>query len=891
MASVFTYDPDPPKVSSPWSTPGTSTPLPTARSAGAYVAEGRACINCLSEDPTHPHERGLTKLEAEPQEGPTEYKLHLLLRPRRSLSATSTVHLVSGSQHSRSRLASSHPVSDTAHLAHAPQAPSNHMRQNRLQQLTTQLLWRLQQSSPFHSSSTADLVLPVLPDATPRLGVPSRPARLLPGLEESQGALYEIGVSDDGMFVGLTEDELDESLTNLQAMAASLGCSVEVLRRVVVGDCQWIEYEADARNESKEVIRTGKLWVAEALVRPDLSELEKGRHDQAPDTISPLRAPVDAWSTNELEISRCARLDTEQLRVSLTGTTTSGKSSLLGTLSTSTFDNGRGKSRLSLLKHRHEIASGITSSVAQELIGYRLVRDDTIGPPVPADVINYAAGNVSSWNDIQANSEGARLIFLSDSPGLPRFSKSAVRTLISWDPHWTLLCVAADEHVGSDNTILTGATASAREILAPAAAGVDLSLTHLDLCLKLNLPLVLVVTKLDLASRIGLKHTLAKLLSALKSGGRRPLLLSSVTDHIDEIDLQHITPRDVTDIPKHIATISEDIAHVVPIVLTSSVTGYGIGRLHALLRVLPIPILPVSVSTPGSDKPSHLFHVDEVLIMPPSKVYGNKREASARHGVVLCGYVSLGSVSIGDELTLGPFAVESHARNQAMHRSLSFPNDRLSPNELGPTAFSKSASQARLIPEANIPPRHRWQKVRIVSIRNLRVPVRILEQDQVGTIGIVPVSSATSNLARSRKGMVLASFPFSPSAYTGFTATFPGSDFSSPSSPALILGGHTIIYCNSIRAAAKVTCVALADEGTSSLPSEDLFAFDVEEGEAEDSKVRQEDIRITFSFISTTEWFMVGTKVLVMPSTTGGTPATGLEGFVGNICEAIPDMK
>ena len=139
--------------------------------------------------------------------------------------------------------------------------------------------------------------------------------------------------------------------------------------------------------------------------------------------------------------------------------------------------------------------------------------------------------------------------------------------------------------------------------------------------------------------------------------------------------------------------------------------------------------------------------------------------------------------------------------------------------------------------------------------------------------------------------MVLASFPFSPSAYTGFTATFPGSDFSSPSSPALILGGHTIIYCNSIRAAAKVTCVALADEGTSSLPSEDLFAFDVEEGEAEDSKVRQEDIRITFSFISTTEWFMVGTKVLVMPSTTGGTPATGLEGFVGNICEAIPDMK
>ena len=63
--------------------------------------------------------------------------------------------------------------------------------------------------------------------------------------------------------------------------------------------------------------------------------------------------------------------ETEQLRVTLTGPTMSGKSTLLGTLTTSTLDNGRGKSRLSMLKHRHEITSGITSSVTQELLGYR----------------------------------------------------------------------------------------------------------------------------------------------------------------------------------------------------------------------------------------------------------------------------------------------------------------------------------------------------------------------------------------------------------------------------------------------------------------------------------------------------------------------------------------
>lgn len=96
-------------------------------------------------------------------------------------------------------------------------------------------------------------MVPVLPEAALELGVPSKPARLLPGLEESQGALYEIGVSDDGTFVGLTQDELDESMTNLQAMAASLGCKVEILRRVVVGNCEWAEFlPSKNANETKK---------------------------------------------------------------------------------------------------------------------------------------------------------------------------------------------------------------------------------------------------------------------------------------------------------------------------------------------------------------------------------------------------------------------------------------------------------------------------------------------------------------------------------------------------------------------------------------------------------------------------------------------------------------
>lgn len=327
----------------------------------------------------------MIRLEAEPSEGSTEYKLHLLLRPRRAFLSTSTSDQAPKSpQPLREEpyppkgglrsVASSTPVQSV-------QMPSNQSRQARLQQLTTQLLWRLQQSSPFHSCSTASLVLPNLTEATAKLGSPSKPATLLPGLEESQGALYEIGVSDDGSFVGLAEDELDESLTNLKAMAASLGCVVDVLRKVIVGHCKWTDLGQTSKNGPTKV-NTDNLWVVEALVRPELDKVAEKSPSQTssqPASVIPRPTPSGSGAAQP-EISGGG---VEQLRISLTGPTNSGKSSLLGTLTTSTLDNGRGKSRLNLLKHRHEIASGVTSSVAQELIGFRHARSvETAQDPI-----------------------------------------------------------------------------------------------------------------------------------------------------------------------------------------------------------------------------------------------------------------------------------------------------------------------------------------------------------------------------------------------------------------------------------------------------------------------------------------------------------------------------
>ncbi|KAH0843750.1 hypothetical protein FOPE_08491 [Fonsecaea pedrosoi] len=911
MASIFTYQDEPPRIHSPWSTPGSSTPQPLHHSrehlyiGGAYV--------------TH----ALMKLEPERQDGPTEYKLHLLLRPRRKFLSTTTSSSIPGSQHYtpmvQAAIESSRSLGDSLFDRPLSQ-PSAQTRQTRLQQLTTQLLWRLQQSSPFHSSSNADLVLPLLPEATPRLGVPERPAKLLPGLEESQGALYEIGVADDGMLAGLVEDELQESLTNLKAMAASLGCTTNILRKVPVGACEWVDSDSETGHTET---RKDVLWVAEVLVYPDT----RGSADaDIPRTT--LDTSVDSSRPEDVS-DLVDHASTDQFRVTLVGATAVGKSSLLGTLSTSTLDNGRGKSRLSLLKHRHEIASGITSSVAHELVGYSENRHSQ------AAVINYASGNVSSWLDI--HNLAKRLVLLSDSPGLPKFSKSAFRSLISWRPSWTILCVAADGN--SEATNRTAATSSQGYSNSGNAESWDLSLSYLALCLRLKLPLVVTITKMDIATKAGLRLVLAKILSALKAAGRKPVMLSSVPGPPPASEqgvalpgLQVMYERDQVEVERLVESIQNDAERsTVPILMTSAVTGVGISKLHALLRSMPTTCRPKQSPWRGHATNPALFHIDEVFSIPPSRVFTLDTENRiAKQGIVLCGHLSCGILSVGDTMLLGPFNLDSdglstNASQSALSASSYAAGESLYTEGLSSSVLARSYQGET--PQHSDQRYQTWAtflQVRIVSLRTLRLPVMRMHNGETGTIGVELLNDehATIALSRARKGMVLADVTQNLAGYRSFSARFPTSDFAQTTSPVLILGGHAIVYINSIRAAVKVTAVALDEDeqfsaravATSSRDDSELFHFDIGDddddngaavevcgdgdGNGEGSKPNEErrEIRVSFRFVSTAEWMEVGDQVLVVPTMTATGPVTGpapasnlggLAGFIGTVCEVF----
>ncbi|KAL5116784.1 hypothetical protein ACEQ8H_005265 [Pleosporales sp. CAS-2024a] len=894
MASIFTFDPDPPRVLSPWTTRLTGdseSPTPSQQAKPLSTTTWRPGLDdtTTSLSSYAPAEyTTVTRLEAEPQQGPTEYKLHLLLRRRRSFTQTSTAHRISGSTR-RSDMPTvpsvSRSVSESGLVSNTPPpAASAQSRQHRLEQLTTQLLWRLQQSCSYHISSTTAAVVPHLPEDA-RLTISEPPQRLLPGLEESKGALYEIGVADDGTIVGLAEDEMDESLNNLRAMAASLGCGVQVLRMVPVGECEWID-DSNASQQT-QTLHTSKLVVAEALVRP-LQHL-------VDDTNRTRQAASDKIQLDCDQVPRTCNHDddprrkVEQLRVSVTGATMSGKSSLLGTLSTATLDNGRGKSRLSLLKHRHEIASGMTSSVTQELIGYRDVTHGDDG--VASQVIGYGSGDVSSWVDIHAAVEAAqhgRLVILSDSAGHPRFRRTTVRGIVGWQPHWTLLCIAADET--DDSAGKPGASPTSQEVLGPAAAAdLDLSKAHLQLCLNLELPLVIVITKYDLATKAGLRQILSKLLSVLKEAGRKPCIISDAAGVLQQDDLHTVVGKELQEAAHVVATLNASPLATVPIVLTSALKGSGINKLHALLRQLPLP--PSSVQPSAEVAPTLVFCIEDVY-----SVQGHTLSSDASS--VIGGYLRYGSMSIGDELLIGPYPVEvssddsdSGSGRCTLPSAAVLPQSRSFPGALHKTESRQASSMHHGGTE--------WRRVRITSLRNLRLPVRSLHADQVGTVGIVPVKTTMSSSAihRIRKGMILAKGL--PLASKIMTVRFEGSQ--TRGAQALGIGSAVVLYSGSVRASSKVISVSTERAPLDTRDSvengdDDGFGFGFDDDVQGEEKQKEAPAFTTvqFQFIASREFVQVGAKVLVMP---GGGPGlaggnergakglAGLEGFVGHVIE------
>lgn len=175
--------------------------------------------------------------------------------------------------------------------------------------------------------------------------VASIETRLLEGNGET---VYEVGFENNSDSMKLSKDEWDAAIKRLRNAASKAHADCQILLTKHVGG----EDEAESAAAEKDEDCSGKI-----LIR------------QHPKTVE----------------------DVIETRIAVVGNVDAGKSTMLGVLVKGGLDDGRGKARVNLFRHKHEIESGRTSSVGMEIMGF-----DTMGKVITAEV----PGRKLSWEEI-----------------------------------------------------------------------------------------------------------------------------------------------------------------------------------------------------------------------------------------------------------------------------------------------------------------------------------------------------------------------------------------------------------------------------------------------------------------------------------------------------------
>jgi GTPase len=208
--------------------------------------------------------------------------------------------------------------------------------------------------------------------------------------EGGDEAVYEIGVEDDGNPLGLSSEDLEESLSNLKRMADTVGCYMTVQ--------QFLKGEVGI--------------TAKVLLRR---------------TERLLVTPV-------------------QVQVAVAGPADTGKSTLIAVLSSGNgLDNGKGLARTQVFRHNHEVKSGRTSSNTQHNLYF-----GASGNVLNSDVEGSSTGSgkgcsnrLRSRSDMELADETCRTISFIDLAGSSKYLKTTLHGIVGHSPDHFILVISA----------------------------------------------------------------------------------------------------------------------------------------------------------------------------------------------------------------------------------------------------------------------------------------------------------------------------------------------------------------------------------------------------------------------------------------------------------------
>lgn len=341
-------------------------------------------------------------------------------------------------------------------------------------------------------------------------------------MEKGDGeAIYFVGVDDDGNLVGLSEEKMEESLFVLEKVAQEIDSHV-----------------LNVKHQS-----AGHGRVAKVLI---------GKNNHLPK---------------------------EHLLLGVAGHVDHGKSTLVGTLTTGSLDNGAGRTRIFLDIQKHEIDRGLSADLSFAVYGFRE------GTPV------RLKNPLNKKEKSKLVEDCDKVVSFVDTVGHEPWLRTTIRGIVGQKLNYGLLTIAADG----------GPTHITRE--------------HLGIMLAMEIPLMVIITKIDLVSDKKTEKVKNEVFELLKMVGRIPYMINSADDA---------------------CFVAKNInQHLVPVIKVSPVTGWGLELLDELFYHLKVP------SEDGDDKKPFMMYIDKIY-----SVLGV--------GTVVSGTVRQGKVKKGDKLLLGP---------------------------------------------------------------------------------------------------------------------------------------------------------------------------------------------------------------------------------------------
>lgn len=292
-------------------------------------------------------------------------------------------------------------------------------------------------------------------------------------------ATYYIGVLDDGQSIGINQEYLLKSLQTFNQLVQQASVTINSLQIY----------------RSRETTINSKYTMSSVPIRYiAVVKLSSKNRPQFTKHLAQQIATEPATNSNN-SISAYA---TRPMRICISGNVDSGKSTLIGVLTTGVIDNSRGLARSKVFNYQHEQESGRTSSIAHHLMAF----DDQ------GAIVNYQISNFNKRKWPQAVNKALKTISLLDLAGHRKYLNTTIKGISGMLPDYTIITVGANSGIN------------------------QITQEHLILSIAHKIPIIFVITKIDIAPPQILQKTLTQVKRLVKrlGLGHVPLVVYSQED-------------------------------------------------------------------------------------------------------------------------------------------------------------------------------------------------------------------------------------------------------------------------------------------------------------------------------------------------------------------------